>query len=34
MTRTIVLVAPLLISGRQFTLFAMWVDIKSNEDQR
>ncbi len=31
---TIVLVALLLISGRQFTLFAMWFDMESNKDLR
>ena len=29
---TIVLVALLLISGSQFTLFAMWFDMESNKD--
>ena len=29
---TIVLVALLLISGSQFTLFAMWFDMESNRD--
>jgi hypothetical protein len=31
-TPTIVLVALLLISGTQFTLFAMWFDQESNKD--
>ena len=31
---TIVLVALLLISGTQFTLFAMWFDMESNRDLR
>ena len=31
---TIVLVALLLISGAQFTLFAMWFDMESNKDLR
>jgi glycosyltransferase involved in cell wall biosynthesis len=31
---TIVLVALLLISGSQFTLFAMWFDLESNKDLR
>jgi len=31
-TATIVLVALLLISGSQFTLFAMWFDMESNRD--
>ena len=31
---TIVLVALLLISGIQFTLFAMWFDMESNKDLR
>jgi glycosyltransferase involved in cell wall biosynthesis len=31
---TIVLVALLLISGSQFTLFAMWFDMESNRDLR
>src|SRR5579884_1735701 len=31
---TIVLVALLLISGTQFTLFAMWFDMESNNDLR
>jgi glycosyltransferase involved in cell wall biosynthesis len=31
-TPTIVLVALLLISGTQFTLFAMWFDMESNKD--
>ena len=30
-TATIVLVALLLISGSQFTLFAMWFDMESNK---
>jgi hypothetical protein len=29
---TVVLVALLLISGSQFTLFAMWFDMESNRD--
>ena len=29
---TIVLVALLLVSGSQFTLFAMWFDMESNKD--
>ena len=33
-TATIVLVALLLISGSQFTLFAMWFDMESNKDLR
>jgi glycosyltransferase involved in cell wall biosynthesis len=33
-TPTIVLVALLLISGTQFTLFAMWFDLESNKDLR
>jgi glycosyltransferase involved in cell wall biosynthesis len=33
-TPTIVLVALLLISGSQFTLFAMWFDMESNKDLR
>jgi glycosyltransferase involved in cell wall biosynthesis len=33
-TATIVLVALLLISGTQFTLFAMWFDQESNKDLR
>jgi glycosyltransferase involved in cell wall biosynthesis len=33
-TATIVLVALLLISGTQFTLFAMWFDMESNKDLR
>jgi glycosyltransferase involved in cell wall biosynthesis len=33
-TPTIVLVALLLISGSQFTLFAMWFDLESNKDLR
>ncbi len=33
-TPTIVLVALLLISGTQFTLFAMWFDMESNKDLR
>ena len=33
-TPTIVLVALLLISGTQFTLFAMWLDQESNKDLR
>jgi glycosyltransferase involved in cell wall biosynthesis len=31
---TIVLVALLLVSGSQFTLFAMWFDMESNKDLR
>jgi glycosyltransferase involved in cell wall biosynthesis len=31
-TPTVVLVALLLISGSQFTLFAMWFDMESNKD--
>ena len=30
----VVLVALLLISGSQFTLFAMWFDMESNKDLR
>ena len=33
-TPTIVLVALLLISGSQFTLFAMWFDQESNKELR
>src|SRR5215210_273512 len=33
-TPTIVLVALLIISGSQFTLFAMWFDMESNKDLR
>ena len=33
-TPTIVLVALLLISGSQFTLFAMWFDMESNKELR
>ena len=33
-TATIVLVALLLISGTQFTLFAMWFDQESNKELR
>jgi glycosyltransferase involved in cell wall biosynthesis len=33
-TPTIVLVALLLISGTQFTLFAMWFDMESNKELR
>jgi len=33
-TATIVLVALLLVSGSQFTLFAMWFDMESNKDLR
>jgi glycosyltransferase involved in cell wall biosynthesis len=33
-TPTIVLVALLMISGSQFTLFAMWFDMESNKDLR
>jgi hypothetical protein len=29
---TVVLVALLVISGLQFTLFAMWFDMESNKD--
>ena len=31
---TVVLVALLLLSGSQFTLFAMWFDMESNKDLR
>jgi hypothetical protein len=31
-TPTMILVALLLISGTQFTLFAMWFDMESNKD--
>lgn len=31
---TVVLVALLLISGSQLTLFAMWFDMESNKDLR
>ena len=31
---TVVLIALLLISGTQFTLFAMWFDMESNKDLR
>jgi uncharacterized membrane protein YqjE len=31
-TPTMILVALLLISGSQFTLFAMWFDMESNKD--
>jgi len=31
-TPTVVLIALLLISGSQFTLFAMWFDMESNKD--
>jgi hypothetical protein len=31
---TVVLIALLLISGFQFTLFAMWFDMESNKDLR
>ena len=31
---TVVLIALLLISGSQFTLFAMWFDMESNKDLR
>jgi hypothetical protein len=31
---TVVLVALLLVSGSQFTLFAMWFDMESNKDLR
>ena len=30
----VVLIALLLISGSQFTLFAMWFDMESNKDLR
>lgn len=33
-TATIVLVALLLVSGSQFTLFAMWFDMESNKELR
>ena len=33
-TPTIVLIALLLISGSQFTLFAMWFDMESNKELR
>src|SRR5262245_21163631 len=33
-TPTVVLVALLLVSGAQFTLFAMWFDMESNKDLR
>ena len=33
-TATIVLVALLLVSGTQFTLFAMWFDMEANKDLR
>ena len=33
-TATIVLVALLLISGTQFTLFGMWFDQESNKELR
>ena len=33
-TATIVLVALLLVSGSQFTLFAMWFDMEANKDLR
>jgi glycosyltransferase involved in cell wall biosynthesis len=33
-TPTIVLVALLLISGSQFTLFAMWFDMEANKDRK
>ena len=33
-TPTMILVALLLISGSQFTLFAMWFDMESNKDLR
>ena len=29
---TVVLIALLLISGSQFSLFAMWFDMESNKD--
>jgi hypothetical protein len=31
---TVVLIALLIISGTQFTLFAMWFDMESNKDLR
>ena len=31
---TVVLIALLLISGSQFTLFAMWFDMETNKDLR
>ena len=31
---TVVLIALLLVSGSQFTLFAMWFDMESNKDLR
>ena len=31
---TVVLIALLLISGSQFTLFAMWFGMESNKDLR
>jgi hypothetical protein len=31
---TVVLIALLVISGSQFTLFAMWFDMESNKDLR
>jgi hypothetical protein len=31
---TVVLIALLIISGSQFTLFAMWFDMESNKDLR
>jgi hypothetical protein len=33
-TATVVLVALLLVSGTQFTLFAMWFDQEANKDLR
>jgi hypothetical protein len=33
-TPTVVLVALLLISGTQFTLFAMWFDQEANKELR
>ena len=33
-TPTIVMVALLLISGSQFTVFAVWFDMESNKDLR
>jgi hypothetical protein len=33
-TATIVLVALLLVSGTQFTLFAMWFDQEANKELR
>jgi hypothetical protein len=31
---TVVLIALLVVSGFQFTLFAMWFDMESNKDLR